>query len=311
MRIEMGAKTSDPKVSVVMPNFNKGEFLAGAIESVLSQSMTSFELLIVDDASTDASSEIAGRYAERDSRITLIRNATRKGVSAARNTGIRLSRGPVIGFIDSDDLYAPTKLDRQLRVLEQSESPVVSYCDYWQVDEKGNELPPSRYPVYKESGSIFGDVLAGKFGIKTTILLPRECLQEVGPFDESLIFSEDLDMILRLSLRYPFIWLDEKLYCYRVFPGNTRNKISEFTFNSTRALVVEKYWKSSGAVLTSDQRRIVILNLTKHFRKSSQTGKMVSYGLKSAASFKYMVSEPFRRHGLRRLLRPLGSANSS
>lgn len=307
-RIETKASISEPAVSVVMPNLNKGEFLADSIASVLHQSMGSFELVIVDDASTDSSFEIAKRYAERDQRITLIRNTTSLGVSAARNIGIRASRGPVIGFVDSDDLYAPMKLEKQLEALRQPGQPVISYSDYWQIDETGKELPQGRYPVYCQSGDIFGDVLAEKFGIKTTILLSRLCLEEVGPFDESLPFSEDLDMILRLSRKYPFVWLDEKLYSYRVFAGNTKNRLPESTLHYTRALVIERYFRTSGSRLTTDQKRMVILNLTKHYRRSSQTGKMIRYGLRSSASFRYMVYEPFRGHGLRRVLRPLGSS---
>jgi len=183
---------------------------------------------------------------------------------------------------------------------------VVSYCDYLQIDEKGMVLPPSRFPVYKESGNIFGDVLSDKFGIKTTILLSRQCLIEAGPFDESLPFSEDLDMILRLSRSYQFVWLDEKLYSYRVFSGNTKNRLPESTLSSTRALVIEKYFKTSKSILTPLQRRQVILILTKHFRKSSQKRKLIRYGLSSPGSFKYMITEPFRGHGLRHLIDPLG-----
>ena len=301
-KVETKATVTDPMVSVVMPNFNKSEFLADTIESVLSKSMGELELLIVDDASTDSSPEIARRYARRDARITLLRNTTTGGVSAARNIGLRFSRGPYIGFIDSDDLYAPSKLEKQLAALGQSTS-LVSYCGYRQIDEKGGELPPSRFPVYKGSGNIFGVVLAGMFGLKTTILRSRACFDRVGPFDESLAFSEDLDMILRLSMNYPFLWLDEKLYSYRVFPGNTKNRLPESTLNSTRARVIERYYRTSRSSLTPAQRRMVILNLTKHFRRSSQTGKMIRYGLSSVGSFKYMVTEPLRGHGLRRIIR--------
>jgi len=306
VRIETRASITDPAVSVIMPNLNKGDFIGESIESVLAQSMGNFELLIVDDASTDGSFEIARRYAQKETRITLIRKGATEGVSAARNIGIRFSRGQFVGFLDSDDMYAPSKLDRQLMVLKQSKTPVVSYCDYWQIDETGAVLPPSRFPVYKESGDIFGDVLADKFGIKTTTLLSRECLLEMGPFDESLPFSEDLDMILRLSRSYQFAYLDEKLYSYRVFSGNTRNRLPETTLSSTRALVIEKHFKTSKSILTPLQRRQVILILTKHFRKSSQRGKMIHYGLSSPGSFRYMVTEPIRGRGLRRLFHPIG-----
>lgn len=302
-KAEMETKGPSPLVSVVMPNHNKARFIGAAIESVLGQTMGNLELIIVDDASTDASAEIAKGYAKNDSRISLIRHEETRGVSAARNTGIRHAKGNVIGFIDSDDIYAPEKLERQLSVLERSEVPSVVYCDYWQIGEDGKELPPSRWPVYKKSGMIFGDVLQDKFGIKTTILLAKECLQRVGFFDESLPFSEDLDMILRLSWLYPFVLIDEKLYSYRIFPGNTKNRLAQTSLSLYRASVIEKHFKQAMATLTAEQKRAVVLRLTILYGRSRQRRKMVRYGLKSYGSFKYLLAAPFRGHGLSRLYR--------
>jgi len=286
-----------------MPNLNKGDYIQAAIESVLLQTMRDFELIIVDDASTDASVEIARRYVEKDPRVVLIEHSVTKGVSAARNTGIRSSRGGIIGLLDSDDLYAPAKLEKQLEALRRSQGPIVTYCDFWQMDDQGNPIP-SRRTIQKKSGSIFGDVIEDPkaYGIKTTILLPKNCLEDVGLFDESLPCGEDLDMILKLSWAYSFTFLDEKLYGYRVFPGNTRNRLPQSTLERTRALIIERQYRRTKSTLTPTQRRAVILTLTKHFMRSSQRRKMVQYGLSSFGSFKFMVAEPLRRKGLGRLL---------
>jgi glycosyltransferase involved in cell wall biosynthesis len=291
-----------PLVTVVMPNLNKVDYIEAAIRSVLGQTIQNLELVIVDDASTDGSAEIAKRYAERDPRVTLVRHPTTLGVSAARNTGLRNSRSGIIGFIDSDDTYAPTKLEKQLNLLERSKDPTVIYCDYWRIDGQGKELPPSRWPVYKESGMIFGDVLQDKFGAKTTILLKRECFKEVGLFDETLPFAEDLDMILRLSWVYPFSCLDEKLYSYRIFEGNTRRRLPESSLNLFRGQVIEKHYKHARSTLTPEQRKAVLLRLTVHFSRASRTRKMIRYGLGSYGSFRYLLSYPFRGRGLRKVL---------
>jgi glycosyltransferase involved in cell wall biosynthesis len=282
-----------------MPNLNKGLFIGEAIRSALEQTEGNLELLVVDDASTDDSPKIAESYAREDRRVTLLRHATTQGVSAARNTGIRSSRGKYIGFLDSDDTYAPTKLEGQVRVLNEARTRSVVYCDYWRIDQQGKELPPSRWSTYRESGMIFGDVLADRFGIKTAILLERKCFDEVGLFDESLPFAEDLDMILRLSAKFPFVFLDEKLYRYRIFAGNTRNRLPQSVLNSARASVIERYYKRERSTLTADQRKSVILNLTKHYSRSSQRAKMIRYGLSSYDSFKYLLSAPLHGHGIR------------
>ena len=294
-----------------MPNLNKASFIDAAIDSVLRQSLEDIELVVVDDHSTDGSFEMAQRWARQDSRITLIRHLGTMGVSAARNSGIKAAKSDVIAFADSDDLYDPTKLERQLKALRELGSATVIYCDYWQIDERGSVLPPEKWPVYKKSGMIFGDVLEGRFGIKANILVPRKCFEEVGLFDEALPFSEDLDMVLRLSWAYPFNCVDEKLYSYRVFPGNTKNRLPQAAVYSTRALVIEKYYRRHKSKLTSEQRRSVILSLTKHYMRSSQTWRMIHYGLSSLESFRYMITEPLRGKGLRRLLRAMPATTSA
>ncbi|MDA4124047.1 MAG: glycosyltransferase [Thaumarchaeota archaeon] len=285
-----------------MPNLNKGDLIEAAIRSVLEQTIKNLELVIVDDASTDTSSEIARRYAEKDARITLIRHTATRGVSAARNTGIREARGAIIGFIDSDDTYAPSKLEKQLDALDKERVPAVIYCDFGKIDAQGKELPPDRRPHYKKDGMIFGDILEYKFGIKATILLPKVCFQKVGLFDESLPLAEDLDMVLRLSWLYPFRCLDEKLYSYRISPGNTEDRLSQSSINFYRALVIERHYRRTSSTLTRDQKRTVGLNLTVLYSRSSHAGKTIRYGLSSYDSLRYLLIAPFRGHGLRQVL---------
>jgi len=306
VQVELCASISDPTVSVVMANHNKREYLAGSIESVLAQTMANFELLVVDDASTDDSFEIARRYAERETKITLIRNETRRGAATARNTGIRISRAPIIAFLDSDDVYAPTKLEKQLNLLQRANTPTVVYSDCWRIDERGTILPPTRWN-YGESGMIFPDVLADKFGVKMTIMVPRVCFREAGLFDEIFPYYEDLEMVLRLSRRYPFTCIDEKLYGYRIFPGNIRNRLGPVIVNSARGRIFENYYRTFGSSLSPDQRISAILNLTKCFRRSNQRTKMLRYGLSSSTSFKYLFFESYLGKGLRRAIRSAGS----
>jgi len=114
---------SQPEIAVVMPNFNKGKFIAESIESVLSQTFPDFELIIVDDTSTDDSLSICRGYASRDQRIRVLQSERRSGDCVARNRGVAEAGAGVVAFIDSDDVYAPTKLAKQSNSSSRGRSP--------------------------------------------------------------------------------------------------------------------------------------------------------------------------------------------
>jgi glycosyltransferase involved in cell wall biosynthesis len=126
-------------VSVVMPAWNAAATIARSIDSVLSQSHAQVELLVVDDASTDATARIVSGHAASDARVRLLRQAANGGVAAARNAGIAAARGEYVAFLDSDDWWHPRKLELQLAQM-RSEGARVSYCSYQRVDEGGRVL---------------------------------------------------------------------------------------------------------------------------------------------------------------------------
>lgn len=118
-----------PKVSIIVPCYNQARFLPDALDSLLAQTLTNWECIVVDDGSQDNTREVAERYAKGDSRIRLISQANR-GLADARNSGIEVARGRYIQFLDADDLIAPEKLALQVEALSQSQRPSVSYTDY-------------------------------------------------------------------------------------------------------------------------------------------------------------------------------------
>lgn len=118
-----------PKVSIIVPCYNQARFLPDALGSLLAQTLTSWECIVVDDGSQDNTREVAGRYASGDSRIRLVSQANR-GLAGARNSGIEEARGRYIQFLDADDLIAPEKLALQVESLSQLQRPGVSYTDY-------------------------------------------------------------------------------------------------------------------------------------------------------------------------------------
>lgn len=126
-------------VSIVMPMYNCARFVAQSIESVLSQTYPHWELLIVDDVSTDNSVEIVNEYASRDERIRLLCNATNSGAAESRNYALREAKGKWIAFLDSDDLWMPEKLEKQIRFMEEN-GYHFSYTQYRQISEDGDPL---------------------------------------------------------------------------------------------------------------------------------------------------------------------------
>lgn len=133
-------------VTVIMPVYNAGSFLAEAIESVLNQTYRNLELLLIDDCSRDDSLGIAFEYEKKDSRVRVLRNEVNQGVAKTRNYGVKEAKGAYIALLDSDDVWHPEKLERQLQLLEQ-EKAELAYCSYDFMDETGKAiLKPFRVP---------------------------------------------------------------------------------------------------------------------------------------------------------------------
>ncbi|MDA4127882.1 MAG: glycosyltransferase [Thaumarchaeota archaeon] len=291
-----------PRVTVIMPNFNESEFLGKAIESVIGQTMTDLELIIVDGHSTDDSVKIARSYAEGDARVRVIAVEARKGVSASRNIGIREAKGEAIAFLDSDDLYSRDKLEKQWAILRAQSDPVVVYCDRWKLDIDGKTIPPGSLQRRAGSGMIFGDFITRAFGHIHTVLVPRECLGRVGLFDESLSWAEDYDLLLRLARAYRFEYVDEKLYGYRKHPGNTQNVLDRRSRLLSQAAVLERHFREGSSLLRDDQRSQVVKELLRLYSETGQREKQLKLGLKSSSGMKIVARNaaratlgPFRR----------------
>lgn len=188
-----------PRSSVVMPVYNAERHLAEAIESVLGQSFADFELVIVDDGSTDGSAEIIRRFAQRDHRI-LARFCPRRGVAAARNECVHLARAELLAVMDADDVAEPRRLEVQLGYLEGHPECVALGGQMLCVDEDGDPLWPSELPL--DHDAIDARLMAGHGGAlaNPTAVLRREAVLRVGGYrSEFQIGSEDYDLLLRLA----------------------------------------------------------------------------------------------------------------
>jgi glycosyltransferase involved in cell wall biosynthesis len=273
-----------------MPNYNKSEHISFAIESAQAQTFPGFELLVVDDASTDESTKIIEEYSRSDPRVLLVRQSVRRSVSYNRNVGIKLSRGTVISFLDSDDICAPTKLEIQYRALRDASTPVVVYSDCWLLDGSGKRLPhwPGKFCTMR--GMIFKEYLTLGMPAETTLMLPKEFFNKVGLFDESVTWGEDTNMILRLAGNYPFKYLDKQLYGYRQHPGNTWNKMSNRQRLASKTPILEKHFRTNIRNLDETTRKTVRERHIKGYFESHQYGKAMSHSVASPVLFRLYLS---------------------
>jgi glycosyltransferase involved in cell wall biosynthesis len=201
-----------PGVSVIIPTYNYGHFVGEALESVLGQTVRDLEVIVVDDGSTDHTAAVIGPYlADARVRFQVIPHG---GVSAAKNTGIRLSRAPLVAFLDSDDLWLPAKLERQLALFQADPDLGVVYSRRLLINETGQEVAYQQ-PVFHR-GKILEPLFRTNFVCQSSALVRRTVLDEVGLFDERYPPVEDYDLWLRVAARYRFDYVDEPLVKYRV-----------------------------------------------------------------------------------------------
>lgn len=171
----MEEQSKKPLVSVIMPAYNAERFIEEAITSVISQTVSDWELIVIDDGSTDRSYEIAMAWQQNDRRITVLRNDANSGVAKTRNRGIEMARGQFIAFLDSDDIWLPGKLERQLARLAEADAHIC-YCSYAIVDQENN---PTRadYLVPPQVG--FEDILRENCIQCSAMLIRSDVLQTI------------------------------------------------------------------------------------------------------------------------------------
>lgn len=196
-----------PKVSVIIPTHNRAALLPRAVNSVLAQTYSDFELLIVDDYSTDDTPAVIAGFA--DPRVRAFRHDTNRGQSAGINTGVANARGEYISFLDDDDEWRPAKLEGQVRLLDASAADVgMIYGWMDRVDDATGRLTPTYRNTIK--GDIFEDALALDVPGPTIVLMVRaSAAREVGGFDERLSRYDDADFICRVAERYKAAVLPE------------------------------------------------------------------------------------------------------
>jgi glycosyltransferase involved in cell wall biosynthesis len=205
-------------ISVLMPVYNAERFLVEAVESIVTQTFTDFEFLIVDDGSTDASLAILRKYAARDPRIRLI-SRPNTGIAVALNEMLQLARGEFVARMDSDDVSLPDRFERQVAFLRANPDVLAVGGAYTITDQNGGELTTIRPP--EQDPEIQARALSGLMAIcHPTAMLRREALDAVGGYRKELVPAEDLDLWLRLGERGGLANLAQVVLRYREHGGS-------------------------------------------------------------------------------------------
>jgi glycosyltransferase involved in cell wall biosynthesis len=208
-----------PAVAVIMPAYDAAAFIGEAIDSVLAQTFVDWELVVVDDGSTDGTSGVVAAYDDPRIRLLVIEHSGLPSV--ARNRGLASSESRYVAFLDADDLWRPHKLARQLAMFDSRPEVGLVHTDFEQLRDGALEPFPAP-PGLTASGPQFERLAVGNYIANSSVLFRRELLEQHGVFDEDprLRGTEDFELWLRLSPHTPFGYVDEPLLVYRLHASN-------------------------------------------------------------------------------------------
>jgi glycosyltransferase involved in cell wall biosynthesis len=232
-----------PIISVVLPVYNGEKTITETINSVLKQTFTDFELIVINDGSQDSTLNIINEIT--DPRIQVY-SYPNKGLAASRNRGIAQATGQYICFIDADDLWTIDKLDAQFKALQENSQAALAYSWTDYIDESSQFIRSGSYM------SVMGDVYANLLLVDflengSNPLIRSEALAAVGNFDESLTSAEDWDMWLRLAARYPFVAVSSAQILYRVSANSMSANV--LRMEAETMLVIERAFELAPASL--------------------------------------------------------------
>lgn len=198
-------------ISVIIPAYNREKLIERALRSVLSQTYTDLEAIVVDDGSQDNTSRKVLAMCNQDSRISLIKHNTNLGAQSARNTGIRAAKGKWIAFLDSDDEWLPDSLERRLRMAADNDTQVV-HSDCYVVRHGIKNLRRFMVPSFK--GRAYRDLLRRPGPFLQSLLVTKKALESIGFLDEKIVSYQEWDTAIRLAEKYDFGFVPDPTFIY-------------------------------------------------------------------------------------------------
>ena len=277
------------KVSVIMPMYNGAQNIKRAINSVLNQDYPNIEVIVVDDASKDNSVEIVESI--KDGRVKLLRHEVNKNGSAARNTGIRASKGEYIAFLDDDDVWFPTKISKQLEYLHSKDGGewkgvVSSFC----IEKKGKR----KDIILKKEGDLTKEVLLMEvsMSVGSNLLIHRDVIEKIGYFDEKYLRHQDLEFLLRYLREFKLAVCSDvhvKRFGHSGTPSGEK-------LLSIKKIFLKDFEKDIEKFDTQTTKKIYArqwLQVSKHFALDGNVKETIKYYLKSL-SFAFLSSNRCR-----------------
>lgn len=211
-----------PKISVIMPAFNREKFIGKAIASVLSQSFKNIELIIIDDGSADSTVSIAREYC-KDSRVKVLVNEKNLGIAETRNRGLREAQGEYIAMLDSDDVWLDnTKLEKQLAFLETNPAYAIVGSAIKKIDQEDKDIQVIEYPC--TDSAIRKTILRYNSFAQSALLIRKSAMMQAGMYSTRFKICDDYDLWLRIGCRSKFTNLKEITTGYRIHGGNITHK---------------------------------------------------------------------------------------
>jgi glycosyltransferase involved in cell wall biosynthesis len=260
----MSSSIASPLVSTVIPTYDRRGLIERAVDSALAQTYRTQEVIVVDDGSTDGTGELLReRYGERI-RYVWQRNG---GVSNARNQGMRLARGDFIALLDSDDLWEPTKVEKQVGFLRAHPDFGMVLTDVRRVDGAGNPIDVfRRRDVIRADGDALADVLRNPALVPASILIRRSVFERLGGFDESLRTAEDIEFHLRIAAAFKIGVIEDIL----TTAARSNDGLSSLaTSDSDYVQVVEKFIADHAERLSHAARRAALFALYERTARSA------------------------------------------
>jgi len=294
-----------PLVSVVIPVFNGASYIARAVDSVLAQTCKDFEIIIVDDGSTDDTQAVLAQLSQMSGLICL--NQENAGPAQARNVGIKSATGENIAFLDCDDIWFPEKLEAQLAILRGKTQPGLVHSNYEVIDPSGRVI---QHAIAGQSrDALHKSFTGGQAPILSAILMPRALLERIGGFDPNLWVSEDSDLILRLYEVTKFECIDRVLVQkFRQIHGHREIPIDEDSHRQ-KALSSRKHFLTgvqNRSRLSKEQRRALNNEWASYYlMKGAFAERQGRWGEARKQYLAAIQKDPFRFRGYTRLFRAL------
>jgi len=253
---------NSPLVSVVLPTYNYARFLPESVGSVLSQTYTHYEVIVVDDGSTDNTKDVLNPFMQKIRYIKLEQN---KGLPVARNTGIQSARGKYVAFIDADDLWLPEKLQTDIEYFETHPEVSMVYSKHINIDEKGRVVNGS---VKKQlpSGNVFTQLFSEQnFVIASSVVVRKNVFETTGLFDEQLFNCQDWDLWLRIAFHFQVAGINKPLVKYRHNPhslSKNRNNVLKY-----QKIVIDKIYNKFKDKENGINEKLYKKRLASHYAK--------------------------------------------